>query len=60
MKIYVVMVCCDGTSKVSQEAYRTLEEAQEFCSGRTDTIKVNDFLYLTSDRWYIISEARVL
>lgn len=33
--------------KISQEAYSTLEKAQEFCSSRSNVIKVDEFNYET-------------
>ena len=60
MKIYVVMVYNDkGMSRVSQEGYRNIVDAQKFCGGRDGAIKINEFLYMAPDCWYVIVEVNV-
>lgn len=53
MKVYVV-ACTDipeNYKTVSQEAYSTLEKAQNFCESRNGIIKkINDYTYVSSDK----------
>ena len=51
MLIYIVVVNFpDGTSKVNQDGWRTLEDAQKFIEGRGDSIrKINNWRYWSLD-----------
>lgn len=63
MKIYVVMVTAEAShSRISQEAYKTLSEAQNFILSRYGTPeKITDFKYRDSDYTeYEITEVSVL
>lgn len=67
MKVYVVLVDDyspegHGTSKVSQQGYKTLEEAQSFCRSRSAkrvTIYCNGWLYWADATRYEIVEVTV-
>ena len=48
MKAYVILVehIPTGSKHISQEAYTSLEKAQNFCDNRSTTMeKINDFSY---------------
>ena len=55
MNIYLVMY----NGKVSSEAYRTLEEAQNFCESRYGTFKETDWRYSDGENVYIITDVQV-
>lgn len=67
MKVYVVLVDDyspegHGTSKVSQQGYRTLEEAQSFCRSRSAehvSSFRNGFLFWADATRYEIVEVTV-
>jgi hypothetical protein len=61
MKIYVVLVQQTrfNNAFVSQEAYSTLEAAQDFCERRYNTEKVTDYLWTSNEYMYTISEVTV-
>ena len=59
MKVYVVLYqdLWLKTCKVSQEGYKTLEEAQAFCESRLGTCKKSDYVYdtgITSTSYTIV------
>lgn len=67
MKIYVVLVedyssGNSGTSKVSQQGYKTFEEAQSFCSSRSAesvTSCRSGWVYWADDTRYEIVEVSI-
>lgn len=57
MIAYVVAVSYKkfaGLTKVSQEAYKTLEAAQDFCMSRTGAKKLNNFAFDSEECLYSI------
>lgn len=56
--IYVVLVCSEyGMPKISQEAYTSLEKAQDFIRSRYDQVtQVNDFNFKGRRYGYTIHE----
>ena len=57
-KVYAVMTCNPfNGSHLSQEAYDSLKDAQEFCESRSDTPrKVTDYRYESPILIYTIHE----
>lgn len=60
MKVYVIEVVTLGLtikSKISQEGYKTLEEAQEWCRNRKGIIKqTGKYVFCSETHEYIIHE----
>lgn len=56
--VYVVLVCSEyGMPKISQEAYSSLEKAQDFIRNRYDQImQVDDFNFKGCQYGYTIHE----
>lgn len=57
MKEVYAVLCCNKfkkEGKISQDCYSTLEKAQEFCSNRYNTRKVNEMYYSSEDYDYYI------
>lgn len=60
MKVYVIEVVTLGLtikSKISQEGYKTLEKAQEWCRNRKGIIEQTDkYIFCSETHEYIIHE----
>lgn len=63
MTAYVVVVenMRTGTRKVSQEAYKTIFQAQVFCLGRSSTSKKHhEYLFYDGENRYEIVEIKII
>ena len=63
MTAYVVVVenMKAGTRKVSQEAYKALQQAHAFCMGRSDyVVKNNNYLFYDGIYRYEIVEIKII
>ena len=63
MSAYVVVAenMKSGTRKVSQEAYKTLQQTHEFCMARSGHIvKHNDYLLCDGTYRYEIAEIKII
>lgn len=55
-RLYIIVV--DG--KPSQDGYKTLKEAQDFCAGRTDRPeKISDYKYSSDKYEYLIYDITI-
>lgn len=63
MKVYiinVVLLANQCISKISQEGYRTLEDAQNWCKNERNATTVNDgWTFESEDYRYVICEVTV-
>ena len=61
MMVYVVTVHTKQfrACRVSQEAHKTIEAAQEFCMSRTGAEKLNDWAFESDEYYYGIHEVSV-